>query len=195
MAIVAKNTGGGGKGRDLGPLAPRGLHQAVCVDVLDLGKITSTYNGQAKERHVVQMIWQLRDDETRQRFLAGKWFTLSLNERASLRKDLESWFAKAITREQELNGIDLEKLIGVACTLNIMHATKGDRTYANVTAVLPRDKKQPKLVAEGYTRADTADDDATDDTDDPFAEDTGIPPAHVVTPAPVVDVTDDDIPF
>ena len=86
MAIIAT----AGDSKTYTP-APAGSHQAVCVDVIDKGILEVTYAGKTKKQHKVSLAWQieeLRDDG--KRFLVYKRYTLSLNEKATLRHDLES---------------------------------------------------------------------------------------------------------
>ena len=71
--------------------APEGLHRAVCVDVIDRG-ILPGYQG--KETHKIDILWQIeaRDPEAdNERFRVLKRYTLSLNEKSNLSKDLEAW--------------------------------------------------------------------------------------------------------
>src|SRR5689334_6354597 len=133
MAIMASAKGG----QDFAP-APAGTHAAVCCDVIDLGMLEVTFGGKTKSQHKVNIVWQieeLRDDG--KPFNVRKRYTLSLHEKASLRKDLESWRGKAFTAE-ELAGFDLEALIGVGCMLNIIHKERedGGTPWANVTAIM-----------------------------------------------------------
>src|SRR6185503_20656322 len=112
------------------PLAPQGLFQAVCVDVVDLGLVKDQYG----EKHKVQLRWQLdMESDDGQRFMVAKRYTNSLNEKARLRAHLESWRGQKFSPE-ELKGFDLEKLIGVNCQIQIVHSEddKG-RTWANVS--------------------------------------------------------------
>jgi len=192
MALIAKKTGGGGK-YDLGPLAPNGMHRAVCVDIIDLGMQTTTFEGKTRERHMVLMIWQLdkRDTSTNKRYLAGKRYNLSLNEAATLRKDLESWRGKAFTPAEE-EGFDVNKVIGANCQVIVQQVTKSTGTYANVLTVAPRAPGQA-LAAENYKPVVVEESDS-DDSDDPFAQDpAGL--ASVGGTTPPVPVTADDIPF
>lgn len=132
--------------------APAGSHQAVCVDVIDKGILEVTYAGKTKKQHKVSLAWQieeLRDDG--KRFLVYKRYTLSLNEKATLRHDLESWRGRAFT-DAELAGFDVETVIGVNCLLNVQHKTVADKTYANVTAVMATPKGMPKIAATDYVR-------------------------------------------
>jgi len=130
--------------------APEGLHHAVAVDVIDLGIVTSTFG----DRHKCRIVWQIEEEnvETRRRFDARKQYNLSLHEKATLRKDLESWRGRKFS-EEELKGFDLEKLIGVNCQIQIVHDLGEDGTiWANVTAVVPPPRNTAKLVSLDYTR-------------------------------------------
>lgn len=150
MAIIA-TAGESGEARTP---APEGTHQAVCVDVIDKGIVEMPgYDGKPpKKKHMISIAWQLneaRDDG--KRFLVYRRYSLSLNEKASLRKDLESWRGKAFTREEEM-GFDVETVIGVNCLLNVQHRTKDGKTYANVVSIMPLVKGMPKLAATEYVR-------------------------------------------
>ena len=135
---------------------PEGLHQSVCVDVVDLG----LQKGQFGEKHKVELRWQT--DETlidgrdgaidARRFELRKWYTLSLHEKASLRKDLECWRGRKFS-EQELAGFDLEKLLGVNCQLQVIHNITDDgKTYDNVQAIVPHNAKMQKIAPVNYIR-------------------------------------------
>jgi hypothetical protein len=142
--------------------APEGVHQAVAVDVIDLGYMDSTWQGKTSKKHKIDLVWQI--EETRddgKRFCLFKRYTLSLSEKASLRKDLESWRGKPFTAA-ELAGFDVETIIGVNCLINVLHAKSADgsKTYANVKTVTPLMKGLPKIVANGYERPKKGDGDA-----------------------------------
>lgn len=151
MPIIAK----GGEGKSFTP-APEGAHQGVCVDVIDKGVMKTNFldeKGNPKSQHKIDVAWQineLRDDG--KRFIVYKRYNLSLNEKATLRKDLESWRGKPFTREQEM-GFDVESVIGANALINVQHNTKGDKTYANVMSVMPLMKGMPAIAALDYVRA------------------------------------------
>jgi hypothetical protein len=179
MPIIA--TAKGENGRDFQP-APAGLHQAVCVDVIDLGVLDVTWQGQTKRQHKVNIAWQIAEDrDDGKPFLVFKRYTLSLHEKSGLRKDLESWRGKPFSREEEM-GFDLENLIGKNCMLNVTHKTTGERTYANVVAVAPLHKKLPPMQARDYVRKV-----------DRVPDENGAHPQHDDQEPPPL--TDDDIPF
>lgn len=130
--------------------APEGLYHAVCVDVVDLGVLTTTWG----DKHKVRLVWQIEEVNTEadRRFEVRKQYNLSLHEKATLRKDLESWRGRKFT-DQELQGFDLEKLIGVNAQVQIVHDLGDDATvWANVQAVVPAPKGVAKLVPQDYTR-------------------------------------------
>lgn len=131
--------------------APEGLHAAVCVDVVNLGIVAGAYGA----KHKVRIVWQLEavDDTHGRRFDVARVYTLSLHERAALRKDLESWRGKKFT-EVELDGFDLEKLLGVNAQVNVTHQLSDDGTvYANVSTIVPPMKGVLKLTPLDYVRA------------------------------------------
>jgi len=131
--------------------APEGLHSAVCVDIADLGIVAGAYGAKYK----VRIVWQLDAvDETHgRRFDVARVYTLSLHERAALRKDLESWRGRRFT-ELELDGFDLEKLLGVNAQVQVTQDLSDDGTvYANVSTVVPPGKGAPKLAPLDYVRA------------------------------------------
>jgi len=148
MAIVAKASG---DGQTFTP-APAGVHQAVCVDVVDLGLLDVTWQGVKKTQHKVNVAWQIAEDrDDGKPYLVFKRYTLSLSEKANLRKDLESWRGKKFTRDEEM-GFDIERLIGVNCLLNITHNEVKDKTYANVVSIMPLVKGMPTISARDYVR-------------------------------------------
>ena len=66
----------------------------------------------------------------------GKTYTLSLNEKAGLRKDLTSWRGRDFTSE-ELEGFDITNILNVYCMLNITTSEKDGKTYTNISAITP----------------------------------------------------------
>lgn len=130
---------------------PEGLHHAVCVDVVDLGVLQTTFG----DKHKVRVVWQIEDEnvETRRRFEARKQYNLSLHEKATLRKDLEAWRGRKFT-DAELKGFDLEKLIAANCQIQVVHDISEEGTiYANVQAVVPAPKNVAPLRMLDYTRS------------------------------------------
>jgi hypothetical protein len=79
-------------------------------------------------------------------------FTNSLHEKSRLRPMLEAWRGRKFTNE-ELDGFDLEKLIGANCQVQVIHAITDKGTYANIQAVVPKQKNGLVLrVTSDYIR-------------------------------------------
>jgi hypothetical protein len=135
-----------GNGTDFKP-APEGVHQAICVDVIDLGLHENKFRPGSKQ-HKVNLAWQigeLRDDG--KPFLLFKRYTLSINEKATLCHDLQSWRGKPFTMDERAR-FDVETVIGANCLLNVQHnqSADGTKTYANVMTVMPLVKGMPKMA-------------------------------------------------
>lgn len=163
--------------------APAGTHQAVCVDVIDLGMVKTTFQGKEKMQHKVSVRWQIDElMENGKRFIVQKRYTASLHEKSHLRHDLESWRNRPFT-EAEIQGFDLEHLIGANCLLGIIHDKRDGKTWANVTSVLPLGKSMQKIAPEGYERKAARPATQDDINEPPPPTDDDIAPA------------DDDIPF
>lgn len=143
--IIAKDTRGG-----FTP-PPEGLHQGVCVDVIDLG----IQQNQWGELHQVELRWELevQNEETERPHLCVKRYRLSLHEKATLRHHLEAWRGRKFNAE-ELAGFDLEKLIGVNCQVQIVHTLRNDGSvFGTVQAIVPLGRGMTKLrPSSEYTR-------------------------------------------
>ncbi len=141
MSLIAKSTG------NFTP-APEGLWAAVCVDVVDLGILKSEYQGKTRSVHKCRIAWEISEKmEDDRPFIVGKRYTLSLHAKATLHADLKAWRGKPFTKE-ELEGFDLEKVIGAPCQLMIVHEEKDGTTYANIKAIT-RVSKTNALVPSG----------------------------------------------
>lgn len=113
--------------------APEGVHNAVCVDVADLGMVS----GQFGTQHKVKIVWELEEEmEDGRRFTVQKWYTASLHEKSNLAKDLRAWRGKPFSQD-ELKEFDLEKVMGAPCQLVVVHNDSDNgQTYANVQTIL-----------------------------------------------------------
>lgn len=161
MAIIAKEDEG-----TRFPPNPEGIHHAICYAIYDLGTQFNETFGKWQRKIVI--MWELpnsridiEDSEGNSKSMPRghiELYTLSLHEKATLRKHLESWRGKAFTAD-ELKGFDILKLLGVNCQLQIIHKTKGDKTYANVSSILPlqsgMDKKDPENAVKSYSIDET----------------------------------------
>jgi hypothetical protein len=122
------------------------------VDVQNLGLVQTAYG----PKHKVRIVWQLGqiDEEHGRRYDVARVYTLSLHERAALRKDLESWRGRKFTEIELSQGFDLERLVGVPAQIQVTHDLSDEGvTFANVSTVLPPAKGVPRLTVQDYVRA------------------------------------------
>jgi hypothetical protein len=145
MPIIAK------AGGNFTP-APAGTHSAVCVDVIDLGMIEVTYLGKTQRKHKIVLVWQIDENmDDGKPFLVRRRYTCSLHEKATLRRDLESWRGRGFT-DKDLQAFDLETLLAVPCLLNVIQETRNGSIFANVAGVMRLPKGMAALVPRDYVR-------------------------------------------
>jgi hypothetical protein len=138
-------------------LIPEDSYQAVCSQIYDIGHQFSELYGKAAHQCII--IWEIPDE--RNKFTKdnidydyprqmSNFYTVSLHEKARLRKDLESWRGKAFSPD-ELAGFDIHKLIGANCMLQIIHKSKDNKTRAVIASVTKLPKSMTSKQPEGKT--------------------------------------------
>jgi len=146
---------GGGNFTERKPLEA-GAYAAVCDMVVDLG-VQASPGGQFAPKRTVVLRFQIpeirveitKDGETKSLpAVISRTVGLSLNEKSTLYGLLTSWRGKAFTAE-ELKKFDLGKVAGKPAFINVTHSVKGDRTYANLTSIMPLPKSMPAPALEG----------------------------------------------
>ena len=124
---------------------PAGMHLARCYRIIDLGTQKTEYKGQAKMTPKVMFQFEVHSEDDDGNALLtqdgkplsiSKQYTLSLNENAILRRDLQSWRGRAFT-EDELKAFDLQNVLGQWCMLNVVHTMNDGKTYANIDNINP----------------------------------------------------------
>jgi hypothetical protein len=133
--------------------APEGEFDAVCADVIDLGMVENKKF--SKLEHKVALVFQLGDsDEKGKRYEIAQRFTISMHEKALLRKFLSQWRGKSYGEDEVKAGVPLHKLEGQPAIITVEHQTVNGKTYANILNIrLPR-KDDPRIKAEGYVRSE-----------------------------------------
>jgi len=124
-------------------IIPAGTHVARCYGIIDLGTQHSERFGNWTRKVSLQFELpnELMDDG---RPLAiSKKYSLSLNDKANLKKDLESWLGRGITDQEQKEGFALGSLLGAPCLLSIIHADSNGKIYANIAAVMSVPKGTP----------------------------------------------------
>jgi hypothetical protein len=140
MEIIATNTS---SGKTFAPVEA-GNYVARCYSMVHIGTIPEEYKGEKKEINKIRLTFELptetkvfKEENGEQPYVVSKEFTLSLHEKASLRKFLESWRGKGFT-EEEAARFDVSKLLGKPCMLNIIHKVKQDgNVRADISSVSP----------------------------------------------------------
>lgn len=139
MAITATNSG---SHKDFEPIEA-GTYAARCISMIEIGTITETFQGEEKQMRKVRITWELpteqkvfKEENGMQPYVVSKEFTLSMHEKATLRKYLQDWRGQAFT-EAEAKAFDISVLLGKPCMLSITHrvSEKNGKTYAEIAGV------------------------------------------------------------
>ena len=137
MSLNAKATGGG----NIDPI-PADKYVGRFIGVYDLG---TQYNSLYK-KWTRKVLLQLEIPAVRAQYEANdgtqvdnprvitREYGLTLHKKATLRKDLEAVRGREFT-DAELAGFDLFTIQGAPAEIQVVHKTKGDKTYSNVGAL------------------------------------------------------------
>lgn len=145
MGFIATDTGGG----DF-KIVPAGAHLGRCFELIDLGTQTDETGQYAgKSNHKIKIGFELfGEDEAGQPLTImvdgvempltiTKDYTVSLHEKANLRKELAAWRGKDFT-DEEAQGFDVRKLIGAYAMVNVTHkANAKGKVRANISGLSP----------------------------------------------------------
>lgn len=124
-------------------LPPPGSYLARLYRIIDIGTQTTEWMGKKKMQHKIICMFELHGEdgdgqplvtEEGKPLIVSKRYTLSLDEKATLLKDLQAWRGKEFTQE-ELEGFSLEVLLGKFCLVNITHSEFEGKTYANISSI------------------------------------------------------------
>lgn len=132
-------------------LIEAGLHIARCYKMIQIGTVSENVLGKITIMQKVRIGWEFPDltkvfDEAKgpQPLVFEQEYTLSMGEKANLRKMLTSWRGKPFS-EEEAKAFDITKLIGVPCLINITHKpAKSDpsKLYEQISGITPLMKGQ-----------------------------------------------------
>jgi hypothetical protein len=124
---------------------PVGTHLGRCYRIIDLGTQKSTFDGNVKFLRKIRVYWELHgEDDQGQPLLTEKGeplsiqrdYTLSFVDNATLRKEVENWFAEKIPAE-DAHRYDLKKILDKWGMVNVIHNTTNGKLYSNVKSVSP----------------------------------------------------------
>ena len=113
---------------------PEGIHPAVCVDVIDLGMVSTEFQGQTRIVNKVKLVFETEQKtEDGKNCTVSRTFTASLHSKASLTAFLAKWRGRPVIPNEF---IDLDRLKGACCTLVISHQQNMvGKTYASIDAI------------------------------------------------------------
>ena len=159
MALIAKESGGS----TFTPVPP-GMYLARCYRIVDLGTQKSEYQGKVNNLPKVMLQFEVHgnDDDGKplvtskgEPMSISKNFTLSLAEKATLRKDLQTWRGKPFTPD-ELKGFQIDNVLGawamIAITKELGNNGKEYTNIANINKVL---KEMKANLPEGHNKCAT----------------------------------------
>lgn len=144
MGFIAKDTGGDGNFKRV----PAGVFIGRCYSLIDLGTQTETGAYGTKDLHKIRISWELFGDDDEGNPLTivvdgkempltiSKKYTVSLHEKANLRKELSAWRGKDFT-EEEAKAFDVSKLVGAYCMINVVTSETNGKIYSNVGGITP----------------------------------------------------------
>jgi hypothetical protein len=138
--------------------APEGQHQAILVDIIDLGELDDGFGGR---KPFIKYVFQLAETmDNGKPYVVSSRFNATLHNKGKLRPFIQSMRGKTFTAE-ELKGFDDEELVGKNYSLNVIHNVgKNGGTYANIASVAPWNTKfGPEIEpSKDYVRAKDRDD-------------------------------------
>jgi len=122
-----------------------GTYIARCFRIVDAGTQPDTGFG---EKRKLVVSWELpteriQVDGADMPMGMSKIYTLSLNSKATLRKDLEAWRGRTFTKD-ELAGFELAKVLGTACQLTIVHSDNGKAVVRGIAGI-PKGTQVPEV--------------------------------------------------
>ena len=143
MAFIATDSGGGNFKR-----VPQGVFIGRCYSLIALGPQHTTGQYGDKFQHKIRIGWELFGDDEEGNPLTidvdgkempltiSKSYTVSLHEKAGLRRDLAAWRGKDFT-DEEAKAFDVSKLLGAFCMINVTTSETNSKTYSNVAGITP----------------------------------------------------------
>lgn len=141
MSLTARDSGGG----SFTPVSP-GMHLARCYRIVDMGTQKSEFQGQVKHLQKVMLQFEVHGEDDNGKPLVtakgepmsiSKNFTLSLAEKATMRKDLQAWRGRDFTPE-ELRGFELKNVLGAWAMITASKALGGNgKEYTNIVSINP----------------------------------------------------------
>ena len=137
MEFIAKS-----EGNTSIPKLENGVYTAISSMMIDIGAQKSVLDNNIRRKFI--MVWNvvgefIEVNKEKLPRVMSKEYTLSLNEKSNLRKDLQAWRGQAFT-EEELQGFDILNVMNKPCQLQIINEEKNGKTYNNISAIMAMPK-------------------------------------------------------
>ena len=141
---------------------PAGMHLARCYRIIDLGTQKTEYEGNIDYKRKLKLVWEIHGEDDagkpivtskNEPMIITKDYTMSWGDKATLRKDLQSWRGREFT-EEEQRRFDLKSVLDKWCMVNVAHKPKksGGGVYANVIAVTPVPSVMKSSLPQGHNK-------------------------------------------
>lgn len=130
-------------------LAPEGTHIARCVGFIHIGTNKDIWEGKPKEFNKIRLTFELpeetkvfKESEGPKPIVTSQEFTLSMGEKANLRKLVEGMVGTSL-HDEEAFAFDVESLVGMPCLITIKHRTsKAGKARAEIASASKLMKNQ-----------------------------------------------------
>lgn len=112
-----------------------GLYNAILADIVDLGIVSTVFNGQTKSYPAVRFVWFVNANgkDGKQLQVSARYNVSNLHEKSNIYKAL-----KMILNAPPAPNLDIDTLIGSVRQILVNTETKPDgKEYANIMGILP----------------------------------------------------------
>lgn len=179
-----------------------GLQAARIFKIVDIGTQEDEFEGKAKLARKMLVFFELAQlTEDNRPFTIFKEYNQNIrSERATLRKHMQSWKGKAMTKEM-IEDFDAKALLGEVCMVNLVESKSGKAKVDNILA-LPEGFVSPKAANDNvFLDLDAFDEKTFNELAEWVQKKIALSPEYrravnpEPDPAPKAEVTSDDIPF
>ena len=147
MSMIASDNGGQAIEK-----LENGVYTAVSSAIIDLGLQRNEQFGKTQRKFM--MIWNILGEDVeingeKQPRTISKEYSFSLNEKSTLRKDLQAWRGQPFS-EEELRGFNILNVLNKACQLQIILEEKNNKKYNNIAGIMSLPKGSNIQVLENF---------------------------------------------
>jgi hypothetical protein len=133
---------------------PAGAHVARLYQIVHVGTVPSTYQGEARDADQIRLTFELCNKK--KEFVEGegekplsistRFETYSMGKKANLRRLIEGMLGTKLHDDEAYN-FNLDDILGSECLLTVVHTERDGNTYANIQGAspLPEGLKAPAI--------------------------------------------------